>query len=261
MFLLSPRDVVEKMSFAREPREPLEEPRGPPPSEPPPEPPEPTLPWWSSYQQQATTLYHRRHGDPNLQPNVGLTNSYDYALFGLALSELLECIQMANILASMSSTTLSILVLIFSTTSLPQIVLSSYLIILGSLLTVSEFLEIWPRVSPRLHDCFRENLGILHRPLGTIFYTMVLGSMCVAVGGLLGATVALIYVGSAFVLLAARCSYSELRDVDDAPEEFSLQSPAQRWTAFSFKESKMWEEVSSTESLSLIPAPVPQSAQ
>lgn len=43
---------------------------------------------------------HAYYGDASLEPNTGLTNSYDYALFGLALHELLDRLRYSVIASS-----------------------------------------------------------------------------------------------------------------------------------------------------------------
>ena len=44
---------------------------------------------------------HSWYGDATLNPNTGRTNSYDYALFGLALHELLDRLRLSIIVCSL----------------------------------------------------------------------------------------------------------------------------------------------------------------
>lgn len=179
--------------------------------------------------------------DASLRPNNGQTNSYDDALFGLALHELLQLQRWSIIgasLAAISLTTLSLLARTL-TMQLSQLVLSAYLALLSFFLLLNELLSFW-RV-PAVHDFVQRNVGILHRPSGKICYLFFLSTLCVAVGGLAETVVAAVYGLSAMLLLVVYCTNEELRETEATEDHRSNGSdthvrptPSSRsWSYFS----------------------------
>jgi hypothetical protein len=150
-------------------------------------------------------------GDASLRPNVGRTNRYDTALFGLALHELLEYIRLANLLSSAACVSLFFVSSFWKlmTGQIDRLVLSCYLGFLAALLLLVEAVGIW-NVSSVDHF-LKQNFGLLRHPLGRCIYIVLLSTMCFAIGGLWYWVVGVLYALTALVLLYAWIAYPELR--------------------------------------------------
>jgi len=261
--MISPRDVVEEMSFARNARAP------PPSSAPPPPPPEPEdkdesdpLLLGASYQHNEVplnggggraanaptirhydeeeggdprSLFRYGFGDSTIRPNIGQDNAYDHAIFGLALHELLEYLRMTNIAAAITADLLLLSTWLwkFVTLHWPQLVLSVFLATLSTMLLLTELMSL--HKIQRIDSFLRDNFGILYSPVGKSVYLYFLATLCWGMIGLFEMLLGWVYFLSATVLLAAYMMYPELRrPQQDITESLPREAPrAHSWSAYS----------------------------
>ena len=155
-------------------------------------------------------------GDSNLAPNVGLTNSYDNALWGLAPHEFLRSLQIADAVASLLSLVIALLSwlgkLVFG--QLDKVVLLAYLaafsFILLSVETVATFTPAQQRLIPNnFMGRIRDQMGFLFYPWGKAFFVLLLTTMCWAIGGTLLSLIGSAFFVSAFGWFYASCAYQE----------------------------------------------------
>lgn len=267
--MITPRKVVEEMAFSKSKStdQPSLEPAAQAPAAPPPPPPasyfgaddtspesDPLLP--PSYQHNG--MYSRaaapptiRHyedprddprsfftvrGDPSLRPNTGETNSYDTAIFGLALSELLENLRLTNMVASSTSILLLLAGWFFRliTAQIAKLVLSAYLAFLSCVLLLVELASLW-KVSSL--DVLKDNFGLVFHPIGKVVYTYLCASLCWGVGELLYYLVGVLFFGSASLLLLAWILYPEFRRPFEREDEerpaVATRGNGIRWSAYS----------------------------
>lgn len=206
--------------------------------------------YFNSYQhdppavQQLGDILPRQHayyGDATLQPNTGMTNSYDYALFGLALHELLDRLRLSIIINAVL-----MCVLLFFTwwTRLFRpfdLVVSIALGILVLVLMVVELKGIFEsagtdsaNIGSRLDSAssilnndangsfanfikYTEQAGlmVLYHPIGKTAYLVTCGCMCWWIGGVWEEMLGLMFVSNAGVLLYCWVTYPELRRTFD----------------------------------------------
>ncbi|GKY92159.1 hypothetical protein MPSEU_000187200 [Mayamaea pseudoterrestris] len=151
-------------------------------------------------------------GDASLRPNTGLTNSYDDALFGMALHELLEHLRMANILCALASIVLlliSWLARLVIVTHFGQLILSIYLAVLSLMLLLTECMNLYNVQS--MDVWLKENFGMLRHPLGKTAYIFLLSSLCFGIGAIAEGVVGLVYLASATLLFYTWTTNPEFR--------------------------------------------------
>ena len=185
---------------------------------------------------------HAYYGDATLQPNTGLTNSYDYALFGLALNELLDRLRLSIIINA---------VLMFLITFLTwwtrlfrpfEMVLSILLGILVLILLVVEVQSIFKSAgtdsassSATAEDengssnrakltkflKFTEQIGlmILYHPIGKTIYLVTCGCLCSWISGVWEKLLGLMFVANAGVLFYCWVTYPEFRRTFESAEQ------------------------------------------
>lgn len=187
-------------------------------------------------------------GDASLRPNTGETNSYDTAMFGLALHELLEHIRIANIVSSLASISLLLVSWVWKllTGQVSRLVLSCYLAFLASLLLLVELIGIWHVAS--VDDFLKQNFGLLRHPVGRVIYIVLLSTLCFSIGGWFYWVVGGLYLATAAVLLYAWSIYPELRrpfegEDDDDEEVGGVRGNAKRGETH---QSVSWSAYAST---------------
>ena len=204
----------------------------------------------ASYYSYASSFrqYFSPRGDASLRPNIGETNSYDYALCGISLRELLDQIRLANIVACSFSllTVLLSWLLHLLTFQWSKLVLECYLAFLASLLLMKELLSIWKIEA--VDHFLRDQFGILYRPLGRSMVLFLLSTLCFGTAGsnILLYMNGLVYLVSGTVLLIAYFMYQDLRR-DEEEENDSrtsngdrqLNFATQSWSYFSTSLSSM----------------------
>lgn len=265
--MISPREVVDELSFARRKKgAPIA--LANPPATPPPPPPQdedddmkyegdpllppsyqhgtsngnsraaalPTIRHYDEQFMPATTYvdasprrFFGRSGDASLRPNTGETNSYDTALFGLALHELLENLRLANIIAAVASmgSLLASWFLRLVTAQLGKLVLAGYLAFLSFVLLMVEMLSIFHVAS--IDARLKENFGLLRHPMGKTMFIYLLATLCWGIGGLMEMIIGVVYFLSATVLFTAWVTYPEFRrpfeDEDKEEDEGQKRPP------------------------------------
>jgi hypothetical protein len=190
---------------------------------------------------------HAYYGNANLQPNTGLTNSYEYALFGLALHELLDRLRLSVIINA-----LLVMALLFFTWwqrlfQPVHLVMSFLLAALVLTLLVVEIKSIWDgtgsnsaatpgwnavsssnremlvRILKRMEQT---GLMILYHPIGRIMYLMTCGGLCFWIGGAVEALLGGMFMVNAGGLLYCWITYPEFRRTFAPPEDAAGQRPA-----------------------------------
>jgi hypothetical protein len=194
-----------------------------------------------------------RLGDANLEPNVGLTNSYDTAVFGLALHEILENLRLANMIAAGVSIILLLVTWLFRLVKgeLDRVVLSSYLGFLSLVLLMLELMSIYKIES--VDSLVKENFGFLQHPVGKSVFLYLLATLCWAIGGVLEFIVSILYVSSATILLFVWVNDPEFRRaMDEHRDADNVQTPArsaQTWTEYASSFTNYAKATSETASL------------
>lgn len=226
---------------------------------------------YNSYQNNAPVIHqlddvipqrHAYYGDASLQPNTGRTNSYDYALFGLALHELLDKLRLSIIISSIFLFLVTFLTWWQNLFRPFQLVLS---LVVGAMVLVLLIVEVSSLYNTTgsesaslltnnslQHDKSNEakvkkcvfatekfGLLILYHPVGKTIYLVVCGAFCCIIGGfsiLLG----LLFLANAAVLLYCWLTYPEFRRTFDTTknniEEPDHRNPAPRsasWSIYS----------------------------
>jgi hypothetical protein len=185
---------------------------------------------------------HAYFGDATLAPNTGLTNSYDYALFGLALHELLDRLRLSIIINAVL-----LLALLFFTWwrrlfqpahLTMSIGLAAFVFILLVVEVKSVFdatgtnsvsstasavvndisganREIFATILKRIEQI---GLSILYHPLGRTMYLITCGVLCFWIGGLIEALLGLMFITNACALLYCWVTYPEFRKIFASPE-------------------------------------------
>lgn len=178
-------------------------------------------------------------GDASLRPNVGLTNRYDGALFGMALHELLEQLRMANIICALASIILLLMswllrLIIFQ---MDKLMLSIYLAILSLVLLLTECMSLY---SIQWMDTWlKNNFGLLRHPLGKAIYVFLLSTICFGIADYPEGAVGIVYLGSSVILLYSWCAYPELRssfeDLPQVDDDFGAtldSTPSVNWSFY-----------------------------
>ena len=165
--------------------------------------------------QQRKALLNSTKGDASLRPNTGLTNSYEFALWGMAPHELLGFLSKLDIVASASCLMIASLSwigkLVFL--QLDKVVLLAYLAALSFCLG---FIEVTAIVTPEqqrlipgnFYGRIRDQLGFLFHPLGRAFFVILLTTMCWGIGGIFLGIAGLMYFISGIGWVYASCAYS-----------------------------------------------------
>lgn len=221
-----------------------------------------------SYHNDPPTVHHfddpapRKHayyGNAHLQPNTGLTNSYDYALFGLALHELLDRLRLSIIINA-----LLLIALLFFTWwqrlfQPVHLVMSFLLAALVLTLLVVEIKSIFDGTSTstttttntptsqrqtleRLLKAMEQaGLMILYHPIGRILYLITCAALCFWIGGAVEALLGGMFLVNAGGLLYCWITYPEFRrtfatrEEDDSTQEpTNNESFAARCTSWSY---------------------------
>ena len=242
---------------------------------------------YNSYQNNAPTVHqlddvlperHAWYGDATLEPNTGRTNSYDYALFGLALHEILDRLRLSIIVNS-----LLMFMFIFFTWWIHlfrpfRLILS---LVIGALALVLLVVEVSSILNPQgaataVNNSISSNTGtddsssnrsyyeaklkqflrfierlgllVLYHPIGKTIYLSVCGVLCCVVGGVSYLLGVLFFLNAA-VLLYCWLTYPEFRRTFEREEEGApLAATANRgpgasasWSEYS---SDLYEQVS-----------------
>lgn len=180
-------------------------------------------------------------GDVSIRPNTGETNSYEYALFGLALHELLRDLRTSNMILC----SLTIVVVIVGFVGqvlfirLVTATLSAFLGLASFLLLVVEFLYVQP-VLPQVNEFIQDNFGLLYHPVGkSVYIALLLGPLCFGAGA---ANPLLILLGlgslvSGTTLWSAWMLYPEFRrpyeDNDRGRMKRAIQGTSATWSYYS----------------------------
>jgi hypothetical protein len=184
-------------------------------------------------------------GDASLRPNVGRTNSYEYALFGWTLEELVGNLRIANLAATFCT----LLWVLFSWVGkllflqLHQLVLLGYLAILTASLFLVEVMGYYrQQLSSRgdlgsthtsvMEERLRDQLGLLFHPAGKAAYLFFLAILCWAMDGLMLGLIGGVYACSALGYVYAFNTYPEFRRAGATP----------RATPSSSSRSLLWKD-------------------
>ena len=178
---------------------------------------------------------HAWYGDASLRPNTGRTNRYDYALFGLALHELLDRLRLSIIVCSLLQCLITIftwwqnllnlfrlvLVLCVGAMVLVLLVVEVSSVVRGeggesaAILSNSQIRDDDNSNEARVKRCLQatEKLGliIVHHPIGKTVYLIVCGILCWVVGGVAEWILALLFWANAAVLSYCWATYPEFR--------------------------------------------------
>jgi len=218
---------------------------------------------------------HAYYGDASLKPNTGLTNSYDYALFGLALHELLDRIRLSIIIVS--GLTVTSVALTWWTRIFRPIQLGLAIVIaaMALVLLVVEVSGIWKTAGTESASAtgseenqsklmqfvaFTEKVGllILYHPVGKTIYLMILAILCWASISWIEGVFGVGHFANALALLYCWLTYPEFRRTFDPPDDSDkadTTDPAARtasWSYYSSTEnslSSMYKSASEKASL------------
>ena len=155
-------------------------------------------------------------GDASLAPNIGLTNSYEDALWGMAPHELLRFLQITNAVASFLCLVVASLSwlgkLVFL--QLDQVVLLAYLACWSVLLLAVEIVAMATPEQQRLIPTnfmgrIRDQLGFLFHPCGKALFVMMLSTMCWSLESLFWSLIGTLYLVSAVGWWYAAVAYPE----------------------------------------------------
>lgn len=199
----------------------------------------------------AATAQSSFRGDASLRPNIGLTNSYEYALFGWTLPQLVVNLRKVNLIA----TALTLLWVLTSwlrkalLLKLAHLVLLCYLAILSLALFLVDIMGFYrTQLSERgimtnsthtfvMEERVRDQLGLLYHPGGKAFYLFFLSVLCGSLGDLMLRLIALLYLFSAFGYVYAYNMYPEFRREEAFPSSSTSGSRnlwiKQAWTTTS----------------------------
>jgi hypothetical protein len=191
-------------------------------------------------------LRHAYYGDATLQPNTGLTNSYDYALFGLALHELLDRLRLSIIVSCL---VLSVVIFftwwlrILHPISLSLLILLGVMVLILLVVELSSILQAAGGNSAssgnssntddasargQLTKAFRftEHVGlmVLYHPIGKTVYLVLCSTLCWAVGGAWEKLLGLLFAANAAVLMYCWSTYPEFRRTFDKPSDAASSS-------------------------------------
>jgi hypothetical protein len=176
-------------------------------------------------------------GDVSIRPNTGETNSYDYALFGLALHELLEQLRLANMIAA------SLTIVMLASTWLLKVimvqwtkaVLSGFLVCFALTLLLVECMNIWK--VPSIDKPLRDNFGLIYHPVGKAIYLLGTASFCWALGGIWETILGAVYCTTGGILWVAWIIYPEFRrpyETDDDADVIQYTGPrSASWSYYS----------------------------
>lgn len=189
---------------------------------------------------------HAYYGDATLEPNTGLTNSYDYALFGLALHELLDRLRLSIIINAILtflitfftwwtrlfrpfdmalSITLGFLALILLVVDVQSIVrptrtdgASASVSTAAGIATVENENDRSNRAKLNKFLKFTEQVGlmVLYHPIGRTLYLFTCGCLCLRIGGWWEDLLGGMFVANAGVLIYCWVTYPELRRTYEA---------------------------------------------
>lgn len=188
-------------------------------------------------------------GDATLRPNIGLTNSYEYALFGWTLDELIVNLRTVNLVA----TSLTLLWIVLSwvwlgsliTLQLSRLVLLGYLAILSLALFLVDIMGFYrTQLTERgimrnnsthtfvMEERIRDQLGLLYHPAGKAFFIFSMALLCASLGNYpILRVIALLYCFSAFGYLYAYCTYPEFRREEGSTTQASVSTGTRNvWT-------------------------------
>lgn len=182
-------------------------------------------------------------GDATLTPNTGETNSYDTAIFGLALHELLENVRLANMIAALVAVGLLITswFLRMLQGQVAKVVLSSYLAFLSVVLMLVEVVGMWHFVAA--DQFIKRNFGIVRHPLGKTIYIYLLSTICFGINCIPEFVLGSLYFICASLLLYVWCSYPEFRRqfaTEDEDDENETTDPRR------MMQSVTWSSVTSS---------------
>mmetsp|Transcript_2712 Transcript_2712/g.7553 ORF Transcript_2712/g.7553 Transcript_2712/m.7553 type:complete len:497 (-) Transcript_2712:265-1755(-) len=158
-------------------------------------------------------------GDSTLRPNTGLTNSYDYSLWGMAPHELLKFLQRMNMLASAGCVVVASLSwlgqLIFL--QLEQVVLLAYLAFFSFVLGLIDLMALITPEQQRLIPTnmlgrIRDQLGFMFHPWGKALFVLLLTTMCWGIGGIF-----LSIAGTVYFISSLGWFYAAVAYRDDIP--------------------------------------------
>jgi len=178
-------------------------------------------------------------GDASLRPNTGETNSYDTAVFGLALREILENIRLANIIAALVALVLLVVswFMRLVTGQIARLVLSCYLAFLSAVLMAVEMVGMWKFLAA--DAWIRDNLGLVRHPVGKICYIYLLSTVCLGIGGIPEFVLGALYFVCATLLLFVWCAYPEFRrqfadsgDDDEGAAAAAAEQTRASWSEF-----------------------------
>jgi hypothetical protein len=190
---------------------------------------------------------HAYFGNAHLQPNTGLTNRYDYALFGLALHELLDRLRLSVIINAVL-----LMALLFFTWwqrlfQPVHLVMSFLLAALVLTLLVVEIKSIWDGAGSNsaatsgwnavsssnrellariLKYMEQTGLMILYHPIGRILYLITCGGLCFWIGGAVEALLGGMFIVNACGLLYCWITYPEFRRTFAPPADDGQRATA-----------------------------------
>ena len=178
---------------------------------------------------------HAWYGDASLRPNTGRTNSYDFALFGLALHELLDRLRLSIIVGSLLQCLITLLTWWQHLLNLFHLVLVLCVGAMALVLLVVEVSSVFrgeggesaailsnsqvrdddnsneAKVKRCLQATEKFGLMIVYHPIGKTLYLIVCGILCWIVGGIVEWILALLFWANAAVLSYCWATYPEFR--------------------------------------------------
>jgi hypothetical protein len=150
-------------------------------------------------------------GDPNLRPNIGLTNSYDYALFGWTWIEMISFLRRINLATSTLAVVNVAVTWILDLVRLQvvQLVVSLVMAALSLALWITEIFTVL-RIR-NLDDEVYDRVGLLYHPLIKSAYLVLLATLCWFLHGWWSGLLGMSYLVSALLLLSTWLTYPDFR--------------------------------------------------
>lgn len=221
-----------------------------------------------------------RGSDPTIRPNIGLTNSYEYSLFGLAIHELMQYQRRYDLCLCTIS-----FVFIFFTTLIKRflhpakLILSFYLLCFIFVILISDCITMilmyynknnynqnntYYQFFKQVQEIILNYIGIVQYPFpGRSFYFMLCSTMCIAINGSIEFLLGIAYLSSSVTTIYCWFNYPEYKkpylemqqeffQKHYPPNDTNNQRQGATWSVFSPLSSSNGRSRQQDESVSLL---------
>jgi hypothetical protein len=187
-------------------------------------------------------------GNPNLRPNVGLTNSYENALFGWTWLEMVAFLRRVNLFASFSAVVMVALTWIFALFRLQflRLVLSLLLAGMAAALWITEVFAILKMRN--MEESVQSRVGLLYHPVYKSVYLLVMAAICGVIEGWWSLVLGWMFALSGVLLLLTWYRYPEFQQAfaRDLPQQSVAPSAPEGPTSWSYYSNTFGDFVKET---------------